>query len=110
MFLGFFVWDLVLFEVDGDQIVLEGVLESNKAQTRFVGVVESSGVLFEAEDSPGPVCEGVSDLSQTGTGPSLVFVDSLHDPFINLDRIGDIEKNDNDESDTPIEIVQTKPI
>ena len=63
MFLGFFVWDLVLFEVDGDQIVSEGVFESDTAQTRFVAVLESSGVLSEAEDSPGPVCEGVSYLS-----------------------------------------------
>ena len=39
-----FGWDLVLFEVDGDQIVSEGVLKSDTAQTGSVGVLESSGV------------------------------------------------------------------
>jgi len=87
-----------------------GVLESNTAQIGPVGVLESSGVLSGAEDSPRPVFEGVSDLGQIGTGPSLVFVDSLHGPFINLDWVGDIEKNDSDKSNTPIEIVQSKPI
>ena len=100
-----FGWDLVLFEVDGDQTVSEGVLESDTAQTRSVDVLESSGVLSRAKDSPGPVSKDVSDLGQTGTGPSPIFVESLHDPSVNLDRVGDIEKNDGDGSDTLIEII-----
>jgi len=60
----------------------------------------------ESEIGPEPV----PDLDEAGTEPSPVFVESLHDPFINLDQIGAIEKNDSYESDTPIEIIQTKPI
>jgi len=62
-----FKWDLVLFEVDEDQTVLEGFLESDTAQIGSVCVLESSGVLSEAEDSSGPVSEGVSDLGQIRT-------------------------------------------
>jgi len=60
-----FRWDLVFFEVDGDQTMLKGVRESDTAQTGSLGVLESSGILSGAEDSPGPASKGVSDLGQT---------------------------------------------
>jgi len=127
-------WDLVLFEQTVEQTGSGGVVESSEALTVSESVLEScevqsgsdivfepSGVLSGVEDSPGPVFNSVSGLGETGTGPepipdlgeartepSLIFEESLDDPFDNLDQIADIDKDEG--SDTLIKIVQTKPV
>jgi len=79
----------VLFKPDVEPTVSEGVSEPCVVQPR-------PETLFEQSDAR--------------SGPRPVFLDKLDDPFINLDRVEDLEVGDNAGSYTPIEIVQIKPI
>jgi len=47
--------------------------------------------------------EPIPDLGEDGTEPSPVIKESLDDPFDNLDRVVDIDKDEG--SDTLVEIV-----
>ena len=113
-----FGWDLALFKVDGEQTVSDGVFESDEAQTGLEVVLELSGVLSGAEDSPDPMSKGVSglgeteigpepipDLSEARTEPPLVFEDKWDDSF---DRVADIEADE--EYDILVVIVQPKSV
>ena len=98
--------------------MFEDFSESGEAKTGSDVVLQPSGTLFRDETCPGPVCEGVSDLSEFGTwvefvpdlgeartDPSLVFKGIVDDSF---HSVADIDKDEG--SDTPVTIVQTKPV
>ena len=101
----------------------KGVLEPCEVQTGSEGVLESSEALFGSKDSPGPMSEGVCAIDVEQSGPkhssatseaqtrlAPVFLERLEDPFIHLDRVGDLEEGDSPGSNSPIEIVQPMPI
>ena len=86
--------------------------ESNEvqAETESVSAVfeDHTEPMLESDwarvvSEPGP--EHVSNPSEAQIEPVPVFVESLGDPFNNLDRVEDFEKDVSDGSDIPIEII-----
>ena len=86
----------------------------NLAQIGYKGVLESSGALSGGDACSSLVPIGVPDLGKNGTGPKPISepgearagptpVEPLNDPFVNLDRVEDIAKEDSPRS--PIEII-----
>ena len=96
-----FGWVLVLFEPDVEPKLSEGVLEPSEVQTVFEGVLEVDAAQSGSE--PG------SEPGEARTGPAPVFLDRLDDPFINLDRVEDLEETNSTGLDSTIEVVPPKP-
>ena len=102
-----FGWVLLLFDPNLEPTVSEGVLEPSKGQTVSKGVLEpsvaqtvSDGVLEVDTTQSGS--EPGSEPGEARTGPVPVFLDRLDDPFINLDRVEDLEETNSDGSDSTI--------
>ena len=83
-----FGWDLVLFEPDVEPTGPKGVLEPSTGQTVSNGVLEVNTTQSGPEPGPEP--------GETRTGPAPIFLDRLDDPFINLDRMEDLEETNSD--------------
>ena len=93
-----FGWDLVLFEPYVELTRSKGVLEPHAGQTMFDGVLEVDTTQLGPEPGPEP--------GEARTGSAPVFLDRLDDPFINLDRMEDLEETNSDGSDSTIEVLQ----
>jgi len=97
-------WELVLFkpivEQPRSEDVFESKLEFGDWGTESESVPNVSG--FETG------AELVSDVGQDEPEPSPVFEDFLGSSFDNLDRVADVESDE--EPQSPIEIIQTKLI
>jgi len=86
-------------------------------QPRSEGIFESGleigdlGIEFESVPDLGGFETGAEPVTEVGQGetePSPVFEDFLRSSFNNLDRVADVESDE--EPQTPIEIIQTKPV
>jgi len=86
-----FGWDLVLFEPDVETTVSKGILEPSVAQTVSDSVLEVETAQSGPEPGPEP--------GEARTRPAPIFLNRLDDPFINLDRVEDLEETNSDGSD-----------
>jgi len=99
-----FGWELAVLKQVVEQLRSNGVFESGLEfrglGTKSESVPDVSG--FETRAEP------VSDVGKAEIEPSPIFEDFLGTSFDNLDRVADIDLDE--EPQTPIEITQTKPI
>jgi len=99
-----FRWELAVLKPVVEQLRSDGVFESGLEfrglGTKSESVPDVSG--FETRAEP------VSDVGKAEIEPSPIFEDFLGTSFDNLDRVADIDLDE--EPQTPIEITQTKPI
>ena len=99
-----FGWELLLFKQ---------AVEQPRSEAGFESGLEFRGWGTESKSVPGVSefeigVEPISDVGQAETEPSPIFEDFLGTSFDNLDRVANVDLDEDPQ--TPMEITQTKPI